>query len=242
MAQRTRRSRGRSREPGFSFQFLGWQRGWYTLRANIGRPHSALSAHRFENEVLDWLIEQEITPGPTGLAYLAKGNTGDGPVVPETDGPSLGLLFRRPTDVVRFEMAFRCRGLTAEAMLEAIRREASVHKLVLIDVARLAHAAVVEHTTVFGEVAIAWDDLEDNDRELFIQMIREFAAHPEWTPEQQHQTWVDIRLREDWQYGATVDYRRRRHPLLVPFDRLSREEQMRRRLIVGVVTSLASYL
>jgi hypothetical protein len=242
MAQRTRRSRER-REPGFIFQFLGWQNGWYTLRANLGRPHSAQAAHRFENEVLDWLIEQEITPGPNGLSYLAKGNTGDGPVVPDAeDGSGLGLLFRRPTDVVRFEMAFRCRGVTAEAMLEAIRREASVHKLVLVDVARFAHAALAEHIEVFGDAAVAWDDLEDNDRELFILTVREFAAHPDWTPQQQHQAWVDTRLREDWSYGPTVDYRRRRHPLIVPFDRLSREDQMRRRLVVGVVASLASYL
>jgi hypothetical protein len=238
MAQRSRRA-----EPGFVFQFLGWQNGWYALRVNIGRPHSPLAVHQFQNEVQEWLIEQEITPGPEGLSYLANGNTGDGPVVPVAeDGSQLGLLFRRPTDVVRFEMAFRCRGITPEAMLDAIRREASVHKLVLVDVARLAYAAVAEHAWTFDGVDVSWDDLEEDARELFIQMVREYAAHPEWTAERQHQAWVDTRLLEDWHYGATVDYQRRRHPLLVPFRRLPREEQMRRRLIAGVVASLTSYL
>lgn len=232
------------REPGFIFQFLGWRNGWYTLRANIGRPHTPLAVHRFTNEVLDWLIEQEITPAPDGRSYMANGNTGDGPPVPvDEDGTQLGLLFRDPRDMIRFEMAFRCRGITAEAMLEAIRADASVHKLVLADVARIAYAAVAEHVWTFDQtVDVAWDDLERDAQTVFIQMTREYAENPGWTVEQQHQHWVDWRLRDEWVYGAEVDYRRRRHPLLVPFGRLSREEQMRRRVHAGVVASLAPYL
>src|SRR5882672_943121 len=117
------------RDNRFRFSFRGWQTGWYVvLRLPDRLP--ALDWNAYRNEILEWLIEQDITPND--LSYLANGNTGDGPVVP-ADGDALCVLLRRAADVMRFAMQFRCRGITPEAMYAALSAEASVHKFVLAD-------------------------------------------------------------------------------------------------------------
>ena len=222
------------------FQFRGWEDGWYVLRANTAR-HPLRAVHAFENAVLEWLIEQTITPNE--LSYLANGNTGDGPRVPAAeDGSLLCLLLRRPTDVLRFRRAFACRGITPDAFLAAVEREASVHKFVLSDIAQVAYRAIHEYAARFDEVMVEWADLENDARQLLLLTVREYLEMPNRTAEQQHQAWVDTRQREEWQYGALVDYRRRRHPWMVPFARLPVNEQMKSRLLAGVVASLAGGL
>ena len=222
------------------FQFRGWDEGWYVLRANTAN-HSPRTVHAFSNAVLEWLIEQTITPNE--LSYLANGNTGDGPRVPAAeDGRALCLLFRRPTDVIRFRRAFRCRGVTPEAFMDAVEREASVHKFVLSDIAQVAYRAIHEYAARFDEVLPEWDDLVHDARQLLLLTVREYLEVPGRTAEQQHEAWLDTRQREEWQYGATVDYRRRRHPWMVPFARLPGNEQMKSRLLAGVVASLAGGL
>lgn len=232
--------RSRKLDTRFAFQFLGWQDGWYTLRANLGR-HPPLVAHEFENKVLEWLIDQGIMPNRD--AYLANGNTGDGPVVPAAkDGNGLCLLLKRPTDVVRFDMAFRCRGITAETMLAAIRQEASVHKFILADLAEIAYTAIRQHAIILGQRVNEWDELAVDDQQLHLQLVREYIEHPDWTPDRLHQAWVDTRLTEGWRYAASIDLEQWQHPWLVPFNKLSVIDQMKLRLIAGVVAGLASSL
>lgn len=227
-------------ETRFVFQFLGWQDGWYALRANTGR-RPPLSAHEFENKVLEWLIDQGILPNQD--AYLANGNTGDGPIVPAAaDGSAFCLLLKRPSDVVRFDMAFRCRGITAETMFAAIRQEASIHKFILADLAEIAYTAIRQHAIIFGQRATEWDDLDADDQQLHLQLVREYIEHPNWTPEKLHQAWVDTRLLEGWHYAASINLEQRQHPLLVPYNKLSVFDQMKMRLIASVVEGLASSL
>lgn len=210
------------------------------LRANTAR-HAPRAVHAFGNDVLEWLIEQAITPNT--LSYLANGNTGDGPRVPAAeDGSALCLLFRRPTDVLRFRQAFACRGITPDAFMAAVEREASVHKFVLSDIAQVAYRAIHEYAARFGEAMVEWADLTRDAQQLLLLTVREYLEMPSRSAEQQHQAWVDTRLREEWQYGAVVDYRRRRHPWMVPFARLSANDQMKSRLLAGVVASLAGGL
>jgi len=232
-----RRPRTR-RDPRFRFSFVGWRDGWYVLRLpTSNRP--PLEVHAFENAVLDWLIDQDITPND--LSYLAKGNTGDGPVVPAA-GDALGLLFRRPADVLRFEREFGCRGVTPEAMFAALHAEASVHKFVLADLALIAYDAIRRFVLVFGDDFPEWDDLVRDEQQFFLQLVREYLENPDWSADRLHGAWVDRRQIEGWQYAPEVDLTEHLHPSMVPFSKLPPREQAQTRLTASVIASLAPLL
>jgi hypothetical protein len=101
------------------FTFVGWHGGWYVLLLRA-EGHAPLEVQAFRKRVLEWLIEQSITPNI--WSDLANGNTGNAGG-PETD--RLWLLFRRAPDVLRFERRFGARGVTPDAMFKALRAEAS---------------------------------------------------------------------------------------------------------------------
>ena len=229
-----------ARPPRFRFQFLGWQAGWYVLRLATARRRP-LEVHAFQNQVGEWLIEQGIIPNEQ--SYMANGNTGDGPVVPAmADGSAICLLLRRSVDVMRFAREFGCRDLTAETMFAALRAEASVHRFVLIDIARIAYDAIRRLYLVFGDRFPEWDDQDDDEQQFFLQRVREYMEHPTWAPHQLHEEWAARRRSEDWHYDPAIDLTARQHPGLVPFGKLPEREQAVVRLIASAVASLLSLL
>lgn len=233
MAQQERRR--------FRFTFIGWQDGWYQLRLPATRL-PALDLHAFRNDVVEWLIEQEITLNT--LSYMTNGNTGDGPVVPAAaDGRALFLLLRRPADVIRFQMQFGCRGVTPEALFAAVHAEASVHKFVMGDLAYIAYDAIRRFVLVFADEDFPeWVDLDDDPQQFFLQMVREYLEDTARSAKQMHEAWMDRRQIEGWRYAAQVDLAGRLHPRMVPFDKLSERDQFQTRLMVNAIVSLAPML
>jgi hypothetical protein len=231
-------ARGPRRAPQFRFQFLGWQAGWYVLRLTTAR-RPPLEVHAFQGRVFEWLIEQGITPNDK--SYLANGNTGDGPVVPAmADGSALCLLLRRVEDVRRFAREFGCRDLNPETMWDAVDAAASVHRFALLDVGRIAYDAIRRLYLVFGDRFPEWDDQLADEQQFFLQRVREYMEHPDWSADRLHAAWMDRRQAEGWRYGPEADFERRQHPALVPFSKLLDRDQAVVRLIASAVASLLS--
>jgi hypothetical protein len=230
----------RSRDRSLRFRFLGWRGGWYMLRLATRRLEPlAVNAHR--TEIVAWLFEQEITLND--LSYLSNGNTGDGPVVPAMDdGFALCLLFRRAADVMRFHLEFDCRDFTPQTLFDAVRGEASVHKFVMADIAFIAYDAIRRFVLVFGDDFPEWFDLEEGHQQLFLQLVREYLEHPDWTAERLHEAWLDTRRIEGWRYSPEVDLDNKLHPSMVPFAKLPDREQAQTRLTASVIASLAPLL
>ena len=49
--------------------------------------------------------------------------------------------------------------------------------------------------------------------------------HPEATPEENHQSWMNSKIKQGYVYGDKIDVINKKHPSLVPFDQLSKTEQ-----------------
>lgn len=197
--------------------------------------------HAYRNEIFEWLIEQDITPND--LSYLANGNTGDGPVVPvANDSTALCLLLQRPADVLRFHLAFGCRSLTPETLYDAVLAEASVHKFVFSDLARIAYDAIRSLVLRYTEPFAMWDDLEDDQRQFFLQLVREYLEVTSRSAEQMHDAWLDRRRLEGWNYMTEANFDDKRHPWMVPFNKLSERDQDKIHLITGVIQSLGRKL
>lgn len=54
-------------------------------------------------------------------------------------------------------------------------------------------------------------------------------------PEASHISWMKHKAEEGWVYGPVKNSERKEHPCLVPFDRLSREQQAKDHLFRAVV-------
>jgi hypothetical protein len=222
-----------------SFRFVGFIDGWYALRADLsGYGSSEVFAYR--GAVIAWMMDEGITPGIWG--HLANGNTGDYPVVPAfEDGSGLCLLLKRPADVIRLAKTFTV-DYSVARLHRAMQAEADVHRFIVADMARIAYEATRQLAMVFNETRTAWDDLSDDLRQLIIQRAREHLEHPDWTAQSTHEAWVDRRLLEGWHYAADLDLRDKRHPHLVPFNKLPARERARQILFVSTIASLVGLL
>ena len=232
--------RNMAKQSRLRFSFLGWQDGWYTLRLPTRRL-DPLMFNAYREEIVEWLFEQEITLNE--LSYLSNGNTGDGPVVPAmADGSALCLLLRQAVHVMQFHLKFGCRDFSPDALFAALHAEASVHKFVMADIAFIAYDAIRRFVLVFGEDFPDWLDLEDDHQQLFLQLVREYLEHPDWSAERLHEAWLDTRQIEGWRYSPEVDLENKLHPSMVPFAKLPDREQAKTRLTASVIASLASLL
>ena len=243
MTQKPRSTRRRAPEPKPAFRFLGFSEGWYALRADLS-PMQAMAALEYKNSVSDWMMAHAVTPGTWG--HLANGNTPDYPIVPAfEDGTGLCLLLKRPADVLRFADTFPCDALTTQTLMRAIRAEASVHRVILADIARIAYEASRQFLLIFGTVVADWDTLGQDTpdaQQLWLQQTSEALGQPTASAAEVHEAWVDLRLKDGWTWGDHLDLKRWRHPLLMPFRKLTEREQTRQTLVLNAIRAVAPLL
>lgn len=221
--------------PPPQFNFIGFRDGWYQLRAIV-------SEHVLENTVVEWLIEENITIGQ--WSWVGNGSVyPDRPKLPTAaDGSQFAVVLKRPADVIRFEMRFPCLGITPESMLAALRAEATKTRLTVEDIARVAYDANMQINILTGIDYPAWDDFESYERTLFIDGVRQQIEQPDRTAEQIHQSWVDDRIRDGWQYGLIRNHQLKTHPSIVPFADLTLVEKVKDTLFANIVASLLPLL
>lgn len=234
------RPRKRPAAPIYSFEFLGFLDGWYRLQADMSAYSPRLEALAFESLVTNWLINQRITPGT--WSHFGSGNTGEYPIVANEDGSALCLLLKRPADVLRLSANFPCTEITRDSLMAAVQAEADVHRFVLEDAAQIAHEAIRKLILTFNEPYPTWDALGGETRVAFLLQVKHRVEHPNESPQDLHQNWVDGRLKDGWQFAGQFDAAKLTDPLLVAWRNLSERDRTRIRLFASVVASLAPLL
>jgi hypothetical protein len=239
MAKPAPRKAAAKKQPSrFEFQFLGFRDGWYALRVNLSRKvgDAPLNALTFENEVVEWLIANRVTPGK--FSAVGNGNIVGRPILPvPPDGSHLGVLLKRPADVMRFEMRFPCRGITPQSMMDALRGEATMVRFGPSHIAQVAYDANRRLDLIHGNDCLVWDDCDVTDTMAFTEAVLIQIAQPERSARKIHEDWMADRLEKGWKLGPKNN-RNKTHPSLVPFDYLSRVEQAKDQLFADVVKSL----
>jgi hypothetical protein len=230
-------------KPAFQFEFLGFRDGWYALRADMtpGKQPWA-SALEFETEIVEWLYNERITIGK--WSWVGNGNVHtDRPQLPvPEDGSHFGILLKRPADVIRFEMRFPCLGITPEAMMDALRGEATTARLSTEDITRIAYEANMRLDLLTGSIARPWEDVSADDRLLFEEGVRLHIANPKRTDEEIHTDWMLTMHRAGWRYGSAKDSLLKTHPAMIPFAELPLLEKTKDRLYVSIVSALLPLL
>lgn len=120
------------------------------------------------------------------------------------------------------------------------RQDLGGHNVTAEDIARVVHAANRELQIVQGDPVPSppWDEAPDYQVRESTASVALLLEDPERTPEQNHQGWMDRLLADGWTRGEVKNERAKTHPLLVPFNELPVDQQLKDRLFIAIVRAL----
>ncbi|KAF0146685.1 MAG: hypothetical protein FD153_32 [Rhodospirillaceae bacterium] len=106
-------------------------------------------------------------------------------------------------------------------------------------ISRVCHEINVAICNVFeGHNHPSWDEAPEWQRSSSIDGVRFAIGHPDASPEDQHNRWMDDRRAEGWQYGPVKDEANKIHPCMVPYDQLSQEQRLKDHVFLAVVRAM----
>lgn len=85
-----------------------------------------------------------------------------------------------------------------------------------------------------------WFEAEQWQMNSAVRGVQYALAHPDATPEQQHEAWMADKLADGWVWGATKDPDAKTHPCLVAYHLLPFEQRVKDhafRAVVGALTA-----
>lgn len=84
----------------------------------------------------------------------------------------------------------------------------------------------------------AWADAPEWQQSSALAGVDMHLANPDATPEQSHESWLEVKRAEGWSYGDEKDVERKLHPCFVPYDQLPVEQKAKDYLFRAVVHAL----
>lgn len=106
-------------------------------------------------------------------------------------------------------------------------------------IARVAHEVNRAYCQSLGDDSqVAWEDAPQWQRDSALQGVRLHAEHLDAGPEASHESWMAQKVADGWTYGPEKLPESKRHPCLVPFSELPREQQAKDYIFRAVVREL----
>lgn len=110
-----------------------------------------------------------------------------------------------------------------------------------VAIAQVAHEINRAYCLALGDDSqLSWDEAPDWQKDSAINGVRFHLAHPDADAASSHNSWLDQKQKEGWQYGPVKDAEKKEHPCFVPFDQLPKEQQAKDYLFKAVVHSLSN--
>lgn len=104
----------------------------------------------------------------------------------------------------------------------------------IADAARRAHEANRAYCKTLGDdTQIAWADAPEWQRESAIVGVRGVIAGN--GPRESHESWLEHKRADGWEYGPVKDSLTKRHPCFVPYDDLPDSQKAKDVIFVSVV-------
>ena len=107
-------------------------------------------------------------------------------------------------------------------------------------------AASVAYETVrkWGEVIkdpqgkVAWNLLPESEKDGYAKAVGYRIENPETTEVDMHNKWSADKFEAGWTYGEKLDFVKKTHPNLVPFEDLPVDQQMKDKLFLNVIDAI----
>ena len=87
-----------------------------------------------------------------------------------------------------------------------------------------------------------WDSAEQWQKDSAINGVQFQLANPDAPASASHDNWMREKTDAGWVYGHTKDPDNKRHPCIIPFDRLPPNQQAKDHLFKNVVSALAPFI
>jgi hypothetical protein len=106
-------------------------------------------------------------------------------------------------------------------------------------IASVAHEVNRAYCQAMGDMSQPkWADAPDWHKNSMKAGVVFHLENPDAGPEGSHESWMEQKLLEGWNYGPEKNPETKEHPCLVPFDQLSKAQQAKDWMFRAVVHSL----
>jgi len=110
-------------------------------------------------------------------------------------------------------------------------------------IAQICHNLINKFNAVTRlDLPMEWEDLPDEEKNLYIGGVKYHLNHPFKTAEEAHEYWVRTKLADGWVWGEERSGYAKTHPSLVPFNKLPISEQIKDTLFIHTVNDLQPLL
>jgi hypothetical protein len=106
-------------------------------------------------------------------------------------------------------------------------------------IARVCHEANRSYCVTQGDNSqLAWEDAAEWQRKSAITGVQYVLDNPNANSADQHQCWLDEKIKDGWVYGLVKDAERKLHPCIVPYNELPEFQQKKDALFRAIVDAL----
>lgn len=111
--------------------------------------------------------------------------------------------------------------------------------LTVEQIAHVVHEANRALQRITGDPVVSptWYEASADQRDSAIEGVRKALAGV--GPEELHEEWVQWKREHGWRYGRVKDEWGRTHPCMVPYAQLPPEQQVKDKLFLAIVQTLA---
>ena len=110
------------------------------------------------------------------------------------------------------------------------------------DIARACHEVNRAYCAALGDTSQpAWEDAPQWQKDSAMLGVELHVTNPNAGPEASHASWMAQKIADGWTYGAYKDPENKKHPCIVPFAMLPREQQAKDFIFRAVVHALMPF-
>lgn len=110
------------------------------------------------------------------------------------------------------------------------------------DIAKVVHEINKAYCEGFGDHSqVSWEEAPQSIKQAAIDGVK-FHLAADQPPSASHDNWMQFKVNNGWQYGPVKDEQAKTHPCIVPFEKLSPEQQGKDHVFKAVVEQLKPFL
>lgn len=109
-------------------------------------------------------------------------------------------------------------------------------------IANVCHEANRAYCETIGDSSqLPWADAPEWQRNSAVKGVEFNIDNPDAPASASHESWLEVKRAEGWQYGPTKDPANKLHPCFVPYEGLPEEQKAKDALFKSIVGALASH-
>lgn len=109
----------------------------------------------------------------------------------------------------------------------------------LEQIAKVCHEVNKAYCEALGDTSQpSWEDAPEWQKSSALKGVQFHIDNPNAGPEATHNSWLDDKILNGWDYGKVKDVENKYHPCILPFSKLPKEQQAKDYMFRQLVHSL----